>query len=329
MVINKNFWRHRSVLVTGCTGFLGSWLTRYLVERKARVVGLVRDWVPQSLFFIQGLEQAVRVVEGEVEDFPLLERTLNEYEVDTVFHLAAQTIVGIANANPLSTFEANVRGTWNLLEACRRVPQVKRIVVASSDKAYGEQSRLPYDEEARLEGTHPYDVSKSCADLIAAAYRRTYRSPVCVTRCGNFYGGGDLNFNRIVPGTIRSVLFNEDPIIRSDGNYVRDYIYVEDAALAYLLLAERMEDPGIHGGAFNFSLEKPLTALEMVRTLLRLMGKKRLKPRILNEASNEILKQYLSSSKARRRLGWKPRFGLEQGLRRTIAWYRNFLKNSI
>ncbi|MBI4051386.1 MAG: GDP-mannose 4,6-dehydratase [Elusimicrobia bacterium] len=323
MAVNK-FWRHRNVLVTGCTGLLGSCLTRALLDRQATVIGLERDWVPQSDLMRSGLDRRMRLVHGCVEDYPLLERTLNEYEIETVFHLAAQTIVGTANRAPLSTFETNIRGTWNLLEACRRVSTVKRVVVASSDKAYGEQKKLPYSEETPLQGVHPYDVSKSCADLISIAYYKSYGLPVCVTRCGNFFGGGDLNFNRIVPGTIRSALFNESPIIRSDGTYVRDYFYIEDGAMAYILLAEKMADTKLHGQSFNFSNEEPLSVLKMAQKILQIMGKSRLKLKILNQAQNEIPRQTLSSEKARRLLGWKPQFTIEEGLRRTARWYKDY-----
>ncbi|MGH2505530.1 MAG: NAD-dependent epimerase/dehydratase family protein, partial [Ktedonobacterales bacterium] len=234
------FWRDRPVFVTGGTGLVGSWLVRRLVEAQADVVCLVRDWVPQSELAQSRVIERVKVVRGDVRDQALLERSLGEYEINTVIHLAAQTIVGIANRNPISTFETNVQGTWALLEACRRSPLVKQIVIASSDKAYGDQPDLPYDETTPLQGQHPYDVSKSCADLISATYAKSYGMPVCITRCGNFYGGGDLNWNRIVPGTIRSVLRGERPVIRSDGSYIRDYFYVEDGAAAYMLLAERM-----------------------------------------------------------------------------------------
>jgi len=250
---------------------------------------------------------------------------LGEYEIDMAIHLAAQTIVGIANRNPVSTLETNIGGTWALLEACRRSPTVKQIVLASSDKAYGDQDRLPYDEEMPLQGRHPYDVSKSCADLIGQAYAVTYGLPVAITRCGNFYGGGDLNWNRIVPGTIRSVLRGQRPIIRSDGHYVRDYFYVEDAAAAYMLLAERLaENPDLRGQAFNFSNETQVTVLELVERILGLMGSD-LEPDVRNEASNEIRCQYLSAAKARCMLGWRPLFTLEEGLQRTIDWYKDFL----
>jgi CDP-glucose 4,6-dehydratase len=324
MGMNGTFWRDRPTLVTGATGLVGSWLIKRLAEAGADVVCLVRDWVPQSELVRTRMIEKVKTVRGDVRDRDLVERTLAEYEVDTVFHLAAQTIVGIANGNPVSTFESNVQGTWNVLEACRRSPAVKTVVAASSDKAYGRHDVLPYTEEAPLLGEHPYDVSKSCADLIAHTYAVTYGLPVAITRCGNFYGGGDLNWNRIVPGTIRSALRGERPIIRSDGQFVRDYFYVEDGAAAYMLLAERLaEDAGLRGQAFNFSNERQVTVLDLVTQILKEMGSP-LVPEIRNEASNEIRLQYLSAEKARGVLGWSPLFPLEDGLRKTISWYREF-----
>jgi CDP-glucose 4,6-dehydratase len=323
--LNKAFWQDRPTFVTGGTGLLGGWLVGQLVNSGADVVCLVRDWVPQSQLINDRLIDRIKVVRGDVRDRNLIERILGEYEIDTVFHLAAQTIVGIANRNPLSTFETNIGGTWDLLEACRRSPTVKQIVLASSDKAYGDHDILPYDEDTALKGQHPYDVSKSAADLIARSYAVTYGLPVVTTRCGNFYGGGDLNWNRIVPGTIRSVLNRQPPIIRSDGQYVRDYFYVEDGAAAYLLLAEKLagaED--LIGHAFNFSNEIQLTVLELVERILGLMEAD-LKPEILNQSSNEIRHQYLSAAKARRMLDWSPLYTLDQGLEKTIGWYRSFL----
>jgi len=322
-----SFWLDRNVFVTGCTGLLGSWLTWMLCEAEANVVGLVRDSVPDSIFWRDGLSNRITVVRGCVEDLYLVERVLNEYEIVTVFHLAAQTIVPIANRDPLSTFESNVRGTWTLLEACRRVGGVEQIVVASSDKAYGEQSSLPYEESTPLGGVYPYDVSKSCADLIAKSYFQTYALPVCVTRCGNFYGPGDLNWNRIVPGTIRSVLRGERPVIRSDGTPVRDYFYVKDGALAYMLLAGKMADHReLVGEAFNFSNEQPMTVLEITDKILELMGKCRdLRPVVLGESHGEIQRQYLCAEKARTILGWFPRWSLETGLSETIQWYKKLL----
>lgn len=323
--MSDDFWKERNVFVTGCTGLLGSWLSDALVARGANVIGLIRDLVPGSNLKELGCWEKINVVRGEVEDYPLLERALNEYEIDTVFHLAAQTIVSIANRSPLSTFESNIKGTWNLLEACRRVETVSRVVVASSDKAYGTHERLPYSEDAPLQGRHPYDVSKSCADLLARAYFETYDLPVSVTRCGNLYGGGDLNWNRIIPGTIRSVYNGEVPIIRSDGKYIRDYFFVRDAVAGYLLQAEKTAEEGVRGEAFNYSEERQVNVLELVKMILKLMGREDIHPAILDQAKGEIRHQYLDSAKARRVLGWKPLFTLEQGLGETIEWYRRFL----
>lgn len=317
------YWKDKNVFVTGCTGLLGTHLCERLIGRGANTVGLVRDYVPRSRFFTEQLKQKMVMVHGFVEDYALLERAVNEYEIDTVFHLAAQTIVGIANKNPLSTFDANIRGTWNLLEACRRNPGVQRIIVASSDKAYGEHERLPYQEDAPLQGRYPYDVSKSCADLIAQMYSHTYDLPVCVTRCGNFYGPGDLNFNRLVPGTIRSALQGERPVIRSDGAYIRDYFYVKDGAEAYLFLAQKMDEIPIRGEAFNFSNELQITVIELVNKILGLMGCAHLQPVIKNEASKEIRRQCLSTEKAKKTLDWQPQYSLEQALLETVEWYRD------
>ena len=322
--MDNKFWQYRKVFITGCTGLLGSWLTKTLTEKGAEVTGLIRDLVPKSNLNWSGFNERINIVRGELEDYFKLERILNEYEIDTVFHLGAQTIVGTANRNPLSTFESNIKGTWNLLEACRRTGVISRVVVASSDKAYGEYDNLPYDETFPLVGRHPYDVSKSCADLIAAAYYQTYNLPVCVTRCGNFYGGGDLNFNRIVPGMIRAVLKNERPTIRSDGTFIRDYIFILDAVEAYLFLAEKMDDKSIHGEAFNFSNEIQLTVLEIAQKILKLMNREDMQPKILNEAKGEIKHQYLSARKARDILSWQPRYTLEAGLKATIEWYQDF-----
>jgi CDP-glucose 4,6-dehydratase len=324
MELNRAFWLDRPTFVTGGTGLVGSWLVKRLVAAGADVVCLVRDWVPQSELVRTGLIEKVKVVRGDICDREILERTLGEFEIDTVIHLAAQTIVTIANRNPVSTFETNIAGTWNLLEAARRSPKVKQLVMASSDKAYGDQEILPYDESTPLQGQHPYDVSKSAADLIASTYAKSYDLPVAITRCGNFYGGGDLNWNRIIPGTIRSILRGQRPIIRSDGQYVRDYFYVEDGAAAYMLLAEQLAaNPSLKGESFNFSNEIQVTVLEIVSKILRLMNSN-LEPQVLNEASNEIRHQYLSAEKARRILNWHPLFNLDQALSSTIDWYKEF-----
>ncbi len=328
MEVNRTFWLDRPTFVTGATGLVGSWLVRRLVEAKADVVCLMRDWVPQSELVRTGLMEKLKVVRGDIRDRDTLERVLGEYEIDTVIHLAAQTIVTIANRNPVSTFETNIAGTWNLLEACRRSPAIKQIVVASSDKAYGDQEILPYNEETPLQGQHPYDVSKSAADLIATTYAASYGMPVAITRCGNFYGGGDLNWNRVIPGTIRAVLRNQRPIIRSDGEYIRDYFYVEDGAAAYMLLAEQLAvRPELKGQAYNFSNEIQVTVSQIVSKVLRLMNSI-LEPEIRNGASNEIRHQYLSAKKARQELNWRPLFTLDEGLSRTIAWYQGFLETN-
>ena len=321
----SSFWRDRPTLVTGATGLVGSWVVRRLLEQQADVACIVRDHTPRCELIRADLIDAVTVVHGDVCDRDLVERALGEYEIDTVIHLAAQTIVGIANRHPVSTFQSNIAGTWTTLEACRHSPTVKQIVVASSDKAYGEQDHLPYDESMPLMGRHPYDVSKSCSDLIATAYAKTYGMNVAITRCGNFFGGGDLNFNRLVPGTIHSILRGQRPVIRSDGNYIRDYFYVEDGAAAYLLLAEQLahRPADLRGSAFNFCNEQPLSVIEMVRKILAVM-QSNLEPEILNTAGNEIRNQCLSAAKARRMLNWSPLFQLDEALRKTVAWYREF-----
>ena len=327
-LVNRAFWLDRPTFVTGGTGLVGSWLVRRLLEAGADVVCLVRDWVPQSELVRSHLLEQVKVVRGDIRDQVVLERALGEFEIDTVVHLAAQTIVTIANRNPVSTFESNIAGTWNLLEACRRSPKVKQIVLASSDKAYGDQENLPYNENTPLQGQHPYDVSKSCADLIAHTYAVSYGLPVTITRCGNFYGGGDLNWNRIIPGTIRSILRGQRPVIRSDGQFIRDYFYVEDGAAAYMLLAEQLSArPELKGEAFNFSNEIQVTVAQIVEKILGFMGSS-LEPDIRNEVSNEIRHQYLSAAKSRDLLGWHPLYNLDEALARTIDWYREFLGRS-
>jgi CDP-glucose 4,6-dehydratase len=318
-----NFWKQRNVFVTGATGLLGSWLVQELLNRQTNVVCLMRDWIPVNRLLEEELLGKCHIVRGELEDYDVVLRALNEYEVDSIFHLGAQTIVGTANRSPLSTFESNIRGTWHLLEASRQCSgKLERVIVASSDKAYGSHENLPYKEESPLQGRFPYDVSKSCADLIALSYFHTYQVPVAITRCGNLFGGGDLNYNRLVPGTIRSILNHEPPVIRSNGQFVRDYFYVRDAVDAYLMLAEQVSDTALSGQAFNFGNESPVTVLEVVKQILELMSATDLDPKILNQAIHEIPAQYLDCSKARNLLGWKPKFTLQQGLTETIDWYR-------
>jgi CDP-glucose 4,6-dehydratase len=327
-------WKESRVFITGSTGLLGSHLTRMLQEKGAQIVSLVRDSVPKSLFFSDdpewSLYKKVITVRGQVEDFSLMERVINEYEIDTVIHLAAQTIVGTANRNPMATFKANIEGTWNILEACRlHQKKVRRVVIASSDKAYGNLKGESYNESYPLAGEHPYDVSKSCADLISYTYAKSYGLPVAVTRCGNFFGAGDLNFSRIIPGTIRDALADKAPLIRSDGKFIRDYIYAEDGAHAYITLAEKMtENNGTvaHAGeAFNFSYGLKFSVLDVVDKVLASMGRTDLKPKILNEATNEIPVQSLDSTKAIKLLDWKPKYGFDEGLRKTIEWYKKIL----
>ncbi len=323
--MKKGFWLERSVLVTGASGFLGSWVSETLCSKGANTTVLIRDDVPASRLFETGAHRLVNAVRGEVEDYSVIERTMNEYEIDTVFHLGAQTIVGAANRSPLGTFKANITGTWNVMEAARNSKLVKRVVFASSDKAYGDQEKLPYAEDSPLQGRHPYDVSKSCADIITQSYFHTYGLPACIARCGNLYGPGDLNFNRIIPGTIQSIALGERPVIRSDGTYVRDYLYVKDAVDAYLALAESMGRKEILGQAFNFSTLNKITVLELVEKILKQM-KSGLAPVILNEAKGEIKNQYLSSEKARKLLSWEAKYPIEKGLQETVPWYLAYVK---
>ncbi|MGD0693678.1 MAG: GDP-mannose 4,6-dehydratase [Terriglobia bacterium] len=319
------FWTEKCVLVTGATGIVGSWVVKDLADHGAKVIALVLDADPQSELYRSDYIRRVHVVNGRLEDFATLEHAVLAYECDTVIHLGAQAIVSVAARSPLPTLETNVRGTWNLLEVCRlHSDLVKRVVIASSDKAYGEQEHLPYTEDMPLQGRHPYEVSKSCADLIAQSYHRTYNLPVAIARCGNVYGGGDLNWTRIVPATIRSLYRGESPVIRSDGRYVRDYLYVKDVSRAYLSLAEHMESTQVRGESFNFSSESRVTVLEIVDKIRQLMNCGQIELIVLNEARGEIRNQYLSSQKAFRLLGWKPLHTLDEGLRETIDWYVKF-----
>ena len=320
-------WRNKTILVTGATGIVGAWICRRLIDEGAEVVVLVRDWDPRSELIRAGTIQSCRVVQGALEDYPSLERAISEHEVDTVVHLGAQAIVGVALRSPLLTFESNIRGTYNLLEACRvHRDLVKAVVVASSDKAYGDSDLLPYTEDMPLKGRHPYDVSKSCTDLLAHTYAHTYDLPVAIARCGNIYGGGDLNWSRIVPGTIRAALENRGPVLRSDGTNLRDYIFVDDVVEAYLALAERCQEDAIRGEAFNFSPESRLSVLDITMAVLKAMGREDLTPQIHAGSRAEIQDQYLNSEKSRALLRWAPAHDLESGLARTISWYRQFLR---
>jgi CDP-glucose 4,6-dehydratase len=314
-------WKGTHVFITGADGFLGSWLTKRIAEEGAEVTVLLRDRKADSRLRLFGLLEKVNAVYGSVEDMDVLLRALNEYSIEVMFHLAAQTLVGTANRSPLSTFESNIKGTWNVLEAARQL-KLPRLIMASSDKAYGDHEKLPYTEDFCLRGQHPYDVSKSCADLLAQAYAKTYGMNICITRCGNIYGGGDTNWSRIVPGTMRSLIKGEAPTIRSDGTLIRDYIYVEDVVDAYLSLAETMQKKKIGGEAFNFGTSTPLSVLQMVKRIGKATMKEDIKPRILSEAPNEIREQHLDSTKAAKVLGWKPKHTLDEGLKKTHEWYR-------
>lgn len=321
-----SFWTGKRALVTGATGLVGSWLVRALVDGGAQVVAFIRDADPQSELLRSGTINEINVVAGRLEDFSDVERAINDHEVDTVFHLGAQTIVGAAYRSPLQVFESNVRGTWHVLEAARvHSSLVERVVIASSDKAYGVHADLPYQEDMELKGRHPYDVSKSCADMVGQAYADTYGVPTTIARCGNVFGGGDLNWSRIVPGAMRALIRGEPLVIRSDGTYIRDYIYVEDAVGAYMALAVALNEKSISGEGFNFSYESPMTVMEMYEAVREATGIEGPGPVILGTAVAEIPEQYLSAAKARETLGWKPSFPLEEGLRRTYRWYQELL----
>lgn len=320
------YWSDKRVLVTGASGMVGSWLTRWLAESGAYTVAFIADTDPQSELLRSGTINKVNVVNGRLENYDDIERAINNHEVDSIFHLGAQPIVGAADRAPRHTFESNIQGTWNLLDACRTLtPLVKRIVVASSDKAYGTQPVLPYTEDMSMNGDHPYEVSKSCTDLISTTYARTYGTPVTIARCGNIYGGGDLNWNRIVPGTFRSLLRGEQPILRSDGTFIRDYLHVDDIVSAYLSLGEQTDKPEFAGQGFNFSDESPLTVMQIFSAICEAAGQPNVKPNILNAASSEIKDQYLDSTKAHEILGWKASVSLQDGLKKSFTWYNELL----
>lgn len=317
------FWQDRPVLVTGATGLLGGWFVDQLVDSGADVVCIMRDIRPASNFTKLGLDGKVDIAFGSIEDFDFVERTVNEYEIDVIYHLAAQTIVRIGNLSPINTFESNIKGTWNILEAARR-RKVRQVVIASSDKSYGSKNEPPYTEDMPLAGANSYDVSKSCGDLIALSYLETYKLPVTIVRCGNLYGGGDLNWNRIIPGTVRSVIRGQAPVIRSDGKMLRDYLYVKDAVDGYMLCGEV---PEAIGQAFNFGTEKPTSVVDVVSTLLDVMGS-HLQPIVKGEPSTEIPKQWLSTAKARKVLSWRPFTELRNGLGHAAKWYREYFEEA-
>lgn len=323
-----HFWRNKKVFVTGATGFLGSWLTAELIKRGASVVALIRDRIPESNFNLMGLGQQATIINGSVADSEVVSRAFQEYEIEYCFHVAAQAIVGFANQDPLATFESNIKGTWVMLEAARRAPTLKGMVVASSDKAYGTQ-QIPYREDAPLLGRNPYDVSKVCTDQLTRCYGKTLGLPVAVTRCSNLFGGGDLNFSRVIPGTVRSLLLEESPIIRSDGSPVRDYLYVPDAVKGYLMLGERVAEKQFRGEAFNFGTATPVSVLDLVKRIIQVSGKRHLSPTVLGKGKmpGEIDQQYLDIEKAKKWLGWAPAFSLEEALRKTFQWYQKFFES--
>jgi CDP-glucose 4,6-dehydratase len=320
--MNRHFWRGRSVLITGFEGFLGSHLTKSLIYGGAKVVGLDIKVRRKETILTVADYRRMTVIKGSVTNYRLLGDILTRKKINVVFHLAAEAIVGRCHNNPRRSFSVNIKGTWNILEACRNSKTVKSIVIASSDKAYGSHKKLPYMEDAPLIGNHPYDVSKSCADLIAYTYFHTYGLPVSVTRCGNIYGPGDFNFSRIIPEAMQCIKNNKTLLIRSDGRFVRDYVYVDDIVEGYILLVEKLESRQLAGQAFNFSIENPITVLKLLKQIDKVSVRYgKLEYKILNAAEYEIKKQYLSSAKVRKILGWKPKHDLSQGLQKTISWY--------
>jgi CDP-glucose 4,6-dehydratase len=321
----KMDWQNRNVFVTGADGFVGGWLAKKLAEKKARVFILVRDMKTEATYKLFNLQDRVTVIQADVVDYATLERVLNEYSIDTCFHLAAQALVQVANRSPLSTFESNIKGTWNILEACRNTKTIKRVVIASTDKAYGVQKKLPYTEESPLMGLYPYDASKACVDILARSYFVSFGLPVAVTRNANTYGGGDLNFSRIIPDAIRCILQGEEFIIRSDGTPERDYLYVEDAVSGYLALAQGVGRKDVDGEAFNFGTAKPISVISLFKTIAKLCQRPKAKMKILGTAKNEIDRQFLAINKAAKILHWKPQHTLTEGLVLTIDWYRRYL----
>lgn len=318
--MGSNFWRNKRVLITGYEGFLGSWLTRVLLEHKAKITGLdILTHRRETLLTKKDLAQ-IKVIKGSVENHKLLSKIVKNNKIEFIFHLAAKSLVGYCFKNPLKAFSVNIKGTWSILEACRGIDYINGIIIASSDKAYGSHENLPYKEDFSLLGRNPYDVSKSCADLLAQSYFCAYKLPVCVTRCGNIYGPGDYNFSRIIPDTIRAIFKNETLKIRSDGSFIRDYVYIEDIVNAYLLIGEKMAKLRLYGETFNFSNETPISVLNLVRTIYEIVGKKPYY-KVLNKADCEIVNQYLCAKKARRVLGFKSNYTLNEGLKKTVSWY--------
>jgi len=324
-----SFWNLKNVLVTGGSGFLGSYIIEKLIAKNANVIAIIRDQIPNSRLFYENLNKNITIVQGDITDYRLIERTLNEYEIEIVFHLAAQTIVQIANRAPISTFDSNIKGSWNIFEASRNINTIERIIVASSDKAYGPKEKLPYYESDPLNAKHPYDLSKAVTDMLAQSYYSTYKLPIGITRCGNLYGGGDLNFNRIVPQTIRSIIYNQNPEIRSDGTFLRDYFFVEDAADSYIVFAENLLEKKLEGQAFNFGTGEPVSVLDLVDKIIRISKKDSLKPIIRNTAKDEIKNQYLDCNKAYKVFKWKPKYSIETGLKKSYEWYKMWFNKKL
>ncbi|MDD5691140.1 MAG: GDP-mannose 4,6-dehydratase [Candidatus Omnitrophica bacterium] len=323
--MDKHFWKGKKVLITGFEGFLGSNLTKALLCSGAKIYGLDIKIKRNDTILTAADYKRLTVIKGSVADYKLVEGIIRRSKINVIFHLAAEAIVGKCLDDPLCAFSTNIKGTWNILEACRKAKGIWAIIIASSDKAYGSHQKLPYTEEAPLQGKHPYDVSKSCADLLADTYAHTYKLPVAVTRCGNIYGPGDFNFSRIVPDAVRCALKSKKLLIRSDGKFTRDYVFVEDIVSGYIILAEKLQKLKLSGEAFNFSDENPLTVVELVKAVSK-AANSRPNYKILNKVKYEIKHQYLSSAKARKILGWKPLFNLRAGLMKTIAAYKEYFR---
>jgi CDP-glucose 4,6-dehydratase len=329
-MLQRTSWRNKVIFITGANGFLGSHLSLRFAKEGAKVIGLIKEDFPRTYLGIE-LEREkakkIKIIKSDIVNFDAMLKIFKKYTPDICIHVAAQPIVGIANKSPLPTFEANIKGTWNILEIVR-ICSTRAVVVASSDKAYGEHKKLPYKEDAPLKALHPYDSSKACADILTRCYAHTYGLKTAVTRCANIYGPGDFNFSRIIPDTIRSIILNRNPIIRSDGTPLRDYIFIEDVINAYLLLARKLyEDKIPPGEAFNFGTGKPISVLSLVNKILSISNRRKLKPEILSKRKikGEIDRQYLSSSKAKIRLGWSIKYTLEEGLKETYRWYKMHL----